>query len=537
LNANSGVISGTTAATNYNQTITLQVTDSRGVTATAALPFTLNNSLTIVTPVLPQVIPGQIYQYALQAEGGQGSYAWSLALDSAALPGGLSLSASGILSGATSLESYSETLDIKVTDGASNTANNSFQLSIGTTNGLIIDAEGVGPIIRGQSYLGTLIVLGASVAPYTWAVTPDSPNLLPAGLMLNTTTGLITGQTTASILNVSVKFSVVDSNGNQAFTFVMLSSESFIQITTNSLPQGTVNGAYPNTQLACNGANGPFTWSIDPSSPLLVSGLTLTSGGLLAGTPTTTCDLMIVFRVTDASGDYETKTLELVAMTSTLAIITPPPLPGVTAGLQYSTTLAASGGTAPYTWSISPASQSAPGWLSINPQTGAVSGMTYQGSISYNVTFRVTDSVNVIREATYTIVVATALTLTTGPDSIQNTNTQSLGMVANGDVSGITGNNLSFYVVASPCISTSPSGLSFGLPTGFSATVQSLMGGTAIIKLSGPFSSGAVGVNSFNMSILDSGVSVSAAFTWTKYSESPISIVPATGSLPQLITD
>ena len=58
-------------------------------------------------------------------------------------------------------------------------------------------------------------------------------------------------------------------------------------------------------------------------------------------------------------------------------------------GTAYSTTLAASGGTPPYTWSIG--SGALPGGLTLNGATGAIAG-TPQAAGAFNFTVKVTDS-------------------------------------------------------------------------------------------------------------------------------------------------
>jgi hypothetical protein len=70
--------------------------------------------------------------------------------------------------------------------------------------------------------------------------------------------------------------------------------------------------------------------------------------------------------------------------------VTTSSLPLAQVGVAYSATLAASGGTAPYTWTI--ASGSLPAGLSLNASTGVISGTptTKQGSAS--IVFTVTDS-------------------------------------------------------------------------------------------------------------------------------------------------
>ena len=57
-----------------------------------------------------------------------------------------------------------------------------------------------------------------------------------------------------------------------------------------------------------------------------------------------------------------------------LTILTSSPLPAGTAGVPYGITLAASGGTPPYTWSLAPGSPTLPNGLALTPSTGNISG-------------------------------------------------------------------------------------------------------------------------------------------------------------------
>jgi hypothetical protein len=65
-------------------------------------------------------------------------------------------------------------------------------------------------------------------------------------------------------------------------------------------------------------------------------------------------------------------------------VVTTSSLPGGTVGQSYSTTLAASGGTPPYTWSL--VSGSLPNGLQLNSLTGTISGtLSFAGSFSFTV--------------------------------------------------------------------------------------------------------------------------------------------------------
>jgi hypothetical protein len=57
-----------------------------------------------------------------------------------------------------------------------------------------------------------------------------------------------------------------------------------------------------------------------------------------------------------------------------LTILTSSPLPAGTTGVPYDITLAASGGTPPYTWSLAPGSPTLPNGLALTPSTGNISG-------------------------------------------------------------------------------------------------------------------------------------------------------------------
>jgi Domain of unknown function (DUF4082)/Bacterial Ig-like domain/Bacterial Ig-like domain (group 2)/Putative Ig domain len=76
-----------------------------------------------------------------------------------------------------------------------------------------------------------------------------------------------------------------------------------------------------------------------------------------------------------------------------LIIVTGSPLPPGTVGGAYSTTLAASGGTPPYTWSIVTGSGALPAGLTLNATTGGITG-TPVASGTFTFTVQVVDSFN-----------------------------------------------------------------------------------------------------------------------------------------------
>lgn len=107
----------------------------------------------------------------------------------------------------------------------------------------------------------------------------------------------------------------------------------------------------------------------------------------------------------------------------TLAITTGSPLPATLQGQAYSTTLAASGGSSPYHWSIAPISQTAlfVNGLSIDQNTGVISGAAnFLGTAGFVAT--VSDSASPPQTATKTFTITASTPLAVVPT--QNVNAQ-----------------------------------------------------------------------------------------------------------------
>jgi hypothetical protein len=85
--------------------------------------------------------------------------------------------------------------------------------------------------------------------------------------------------------------------------------------------------------------------------------------------------------------------------------ITTTSLPGGTVGTAYSQTLSATGGTAPYSWSLVAGQGTLPPPLTLNPSTGVISG-TPNTAGTYNFTMRVNDSASGSDQQALSIVVA-----------------------------------------------------------------------------------------------------------------------------------
>jgi hypothetical protein len=64
-----------------------------------------------------------------------------------------------------------------------------------------------------------------------------------------------------------------------------IQTEVFIQISPATLPTATTGSPY-GTTFSVTGGQSPYTWSLATNTPALPNGLTLSSGGVISGTPT-----------------------------------------------------------------------------------------------------------------------------------------------------------------------------------------------------------------------------------------------------------
>jgi Putative Ig domain len=161
-----------------------------------------------------------------------------------------------------------------------------------------------------------------------------------------------------------------------------------LSISTTSLPGGQAATAYSAT-LSATGGTPPLSWSI--TSGALPTGLSLApASGLIAGTPTAASGSSITFQVEDSGIPKQTRSIPLtLTITPATLAITTTALPSGKVGTAYRTTLAATGGTPPFAWSV--ISGVLPAGLSLAPATGLISG-TPTAVSSAPITFQVQDS-------------------------------------------------------------------------------------------------------------------------------------------------
>jgi len=182
-----------------------------------------------------------------------------------------------------------------------------------------------------------------------------------------------------------------------------------LSITSASLPNAQAGTAYSAT-LTATGGTTPYTWSVAAGSSL-PSGLSLNaSTGQLSGTPAQSGTFSFTVQVSDPGTTVQTasKTLGLIVSSTSTVSITTAVLPSGQVGTAYSATVAATGGSTPYSWSLA-AGSSLPAGLSLSSSSGALSGTPTQAG-TFSFTVQVKDSSSTAQTATkpFSVTIAAA---------------------------------------------------------------------------------------------------------------------------------
>jgi uncharacterized repeat protein (TIGR01451 family) len=357
---------------------------------------------------LPAAVVGTAYSQALTASAGVPPYSWQVA--SGALPGGLSLSASGVLSGVPATPGTYD-FTAAVADSGFGMASQAFSITVESFAPLLsISSVHSGSFTPGQGAATYSLTVGNWVAagPTVGAVTVTET--VPSGLTLVAMAG--TGWTCAALGNTCTR--------------------------SDALAPGA---SYPPITVVVNVASNAASPQVNQVS---------VSGGGTSGTVSAT--------------DSTTITQSGPAPTA-LSISTASPLAPATVGVTYSQTLAASGGTPPYTWSV--ASGALPGGLSLST-SGVLSG-TPSATGTFTFTASVADSASGTATESLTLTVSPAASAGAPQLSIVSSHTGSFAQGQNGDTYTVTVSNAA----------------SAGATSGTVTVTESLPSGLTLISMAG----------------------------------------------------
>ena len=279
----------------------------------------------ISTSSLPNARVGVAYSKQLSAKNISGG-AWAA---TSALPPGLTLSKSGLLSG-TPKKSGTYTIYARAINKTGTYFAKSFTLMV--KDGIAsISTTKLSNATVGKKYSATLKAKGT--VPVSWY----PRKTLPIGLTLSADGQLIGTPQRAGTYSVDVR--AIDTYGEYVNKTLTLNIVSDLKITTSAL-KNAISGQKYKVTLKASGATAKAWYAVTK----LPSGLTLSSGGVLSGTPRQAGTYSIHVRVLDVYGAYVDKTLEL-KIVDNLSIVNES-LSDATVGKSYKVVLQAKSSTA-----------------------------------------------------------------------------------------------------------------------------------------------------------------------------------------------
>ena len=307
LDSSTGTIAGTPTATGTTST-QFRLQDADGQSVQKSLPITITNApgpLTIPTPSLPSGVLNQRYGgAALSATGGRSPYIWDIV--SGALPTGLNLDPSGVISGIPVGGTSSATFRVRDSSNPQEAATKLLSITIAEPQPLRITTTELPPGTINAAYNQTVQADGGT-GTRQWAMVGGG---LPPGLGLTASNGNISGTPTdAGTFNFRLQVTDQAQLSDEQDLTITIDLPAPPTITTTSpLPNAKVGIRYSH-QLQATGGLGALMWGLTSGS--LPLGVDMDETGLISGTPFRAGLYNFTVQVIDASQRSDTKELSL----------------------------------------------------------------------------------------------------------------------------------------------------------------------------------------------------------------------------------
>jgi hypothetical protein len=286
----------------------------------------------------------------VKAVGGRWPYSWSLAPGSNPLPAGLVLQGDGFIAGTPTASAGAYILILQVTDadGLLDTREVMMWLSylkpeISNMSPSSVNVGDPGFIlaVNGLNFVTASVIrwngidLETTLASPSQLTAPVSPELLA----------------TAGTADVSV-FNPTEAQGGGSSSNLAFTIANEITIRTEaSMPSAVAGEAY-SLGLTATGGTTPYRWMVAPGSSLPPGSSLNPSSGFIGGTPAVAGDFTFAIEVVDSVGAKKSKSFTMVVRLNELRITTGSLLPAGAEQSRYLVTIHASGGVAPYSWTV-----------------------------------------------------------------------------------------------------------------------------------------------------------------------------------------
>ncbi|HEV3367309.1 MAG TPA: putative Ig domain-containing protein, partial [Acidimicrobiales bacterium] len=289
------------------------------------------------------------------------------------LPSGVTFTpATGVLAGTPSVTGTFP-ITFTASNGVGSPATQGFTL---TVLGFHVSTSSLPNAVIGSAYSVQLQTQGGT-PPYKWKKTTK----LPKGLKLSSS-GLLAGTPSKGPGSYSIGVMVTSNKTAMATATLPLIVDQAPAITSTSTTSFKENAAGSFT-VTTSGFPVPTV----AETGALPAGVTLTSGGVLSGTPTQSGTFAVTLTATNGIGSPASQSFTLTVIAP--LVITTTSLPGATPGSSYTAQLAASGGVPPFKWKKLSALPKGLKLSSSGAITGTLSSKVAPGT--YPVSAQVTD--------------------------------------------------------------------------------------------------------------------------------------------------
>ncbi|HUI56418.1 MAG TPA: putative Ig domain-containing protein, partial [Bryobacteraceae bacterium] len=264
-------------------------------------------------------------------------------------------------------------------------ASNPKQFSLTINAAPVVSTTSLPSTTSGLVYSQTLTNTGGT-SPFTWNTTG-----LPSWLTLNGATLAGTAPSVSVPTPYAFSVTVTDTAGAASQPQALSVTVNPVLTITTGSTLGPWTATRPfSTTISATGGVSPYQFM--DAGNTLPSWLTITTAGVLSGTPPSANTYTFTIKVTDSQGTSTAQSFSLLI--NPVPSVSTTSLPSTTSGATYSQTLTNTGGTSPFTWNTT----GLPSWLTLNGATLSGTAPAVTSSTQYSFSVTVTDTAGAVSQ-------------------------------------------------------------------------------------------------------------------------------------------